>query len=62
MTRSLISPNLEICFDEDWQRFILKFLDLISRDKDHDPRLTLMEMVELRYLLDQAITNKLQIH
>ena len=62
MTRSLISPNLEICFDEDWQRFILKFPDLISRDQDHDPRLTLMEMVELRYLLDQAITNKLQIH
>ena len=62
MTRSLISPNFEICFDEDWQRFILEFPDHISRDKDHDPRLTLMEMVELRYLLDQAITNKLQIH
>lgn len=62
MTRSLISPNFEICFDEDWRRFILEFPDHISRDKDHDPRLTLMEMVELRYLLDQAITNKLQIH
>ena len=62
MTRSLISPNFEICFDEDWQRFILEFPDHISRDKDHDPRLTLMEIVELRYLLDQAITNKVQIH
>ena len=57
----MISPNFEISFDEDWQRFIVEFPEHISRDQDHDPRLTLLEMVELRYLLDQVIANQMEI-
>ena len=58
----MISPNFDISFDEDWQRFIVEFPEHISRDRDHDPRLTLFEMVELRYLLDQEITRQFGVH
>ena len=58
----MISPNFDICLDVDWQRFIVEFPEHISRDIDNDPRLTLLEMVELRFLIDQAITARLGIH
>ena len=53
----MISTNFEISFDEDRQWFIVEFTQYISRDIDHDPRLMLLEIVELRYLLDQVIAS-----
>lgn len=58
---SLISPNFEVCWDEDWQHYVLEFPEHIERDQDGDPRLTLMELVELRTLLDQLITSSFEI-
>lgn len=58
---SLISTNFEICWDEEWQHYVLEFPGHIERDSDGDPRLTLTELLELRILIDQLITTSFQI-
>lgn len=58
---SLISPNVEVCWDEEWQHYVLEFSEHKERDQDGDPRLTLMELVELRTLIDQLITSSFDV-
>lgn len=58
-----ISPNFELShFNTEGDTFVLEFPDHIHRDEDGDPHLSLIQLIELKYLLEDMITSEFHIH
>ena len=55
MSTNCISPNFEIGPHFKDGDYILEFPAHIRRDDEHDPILTVSDLIELRYLIDQIL-------
>ena len=57
-----ISPNFELShFNKKGDTFVLEFPAHIHRDHDGDPHLSLIQLIELKYLLENTISREFQI-
>jgi hypothetical protein len=61
MANYCVSPNFELSPYGGDKRgiYVLEFPDHIHRDMDGDPHLSVVQLIELRYMLDHVIPDAL---